>query len=135
MSRLVDGERPQNTDVHWRAKKGSFNYRCKFDVKLGGIGDEFPRRKTYLRFQAWDQDVVKYSDCLAETTIDLRDAFIQSFKGKVPFDVFSDKERMVRQQRKMPRTKTLSQKDLLCQVVCQQNKIEGGEIETNPQPK
>ena len=33
----VEGCAPQDTDVHWRAKKGkgSFNWRMKFDVALG----------------------------------------------------------------------------------------------------
>ena len=70
--------------MHWRAKegKGSFNYRCKFDVELGGIGEDL--RNTYLRFQAWDKDVVKYSDCLAESTIDIRNAMIRHFKRRAP---------------------------------------------------
>jgi hypothetical protein len=97
----LDGEDEQSTDIHWAAKKGggSFNWRMKFPVNLGGAGDDFPAKRTYLRFQAWDQDVVKWSDCIAEAAIDLRRAFVQAFKTKRAFQVF-DKKRQAKMRRK-----------------------------------
>ena len=62
---------PQCTDIHWRAKggKGSWNWRMKFDVELGHNTKviKFP----YLHVQAWDQDILKWNDIIAESVIDL----------------------------------------------------------------
>src|SRR3546814_9075271 len=48
---LIEGCDHQDTDTHWRCKKGkgSFNWRMKFDVELGhnSRAMKFP----YLRFQ------------------------------------------------------------------------------------
>lgn len=50
----VQGEAAQETDTHWRCKKGkgSFNWRMKFDVEL-------PMKFPYLTVQMWDRDIVK----------------------------------------------------------------------------
>lgn len=97
----LDGEEEQSTDIHWAAKKGggSFNWRMKFPVKLGGAGDDFPAKRTYLRFQAWDEDLTKWNDCIAEAAIDLRRAFVEAFKTKRPYQVF-DKKRQAKLRRK-----------------------------------
>ena len=51
----------QQTDIHWRAKKGvgNFNYRLIFsDIEIGASGpvddDDLPR----FTLQAWDQDLL-----------------------------------------------------------------------------
>uniref|UniRef100_A0A7S3JR17 C2 domain-containing protein n=1 Tax=Aureoumbra lagunensis TaxID=44058 RepID=A0A7S3JR17_9STRA len=61
----------QCTDIHWRAKggKGSFNWRMKFDVELGH--NTKVMRFPHLKIQAWDQDIIKWNDMIAEAGIDL----------------------------------------------------------------
>ena len=53
-----EGCSPQETDVHWRCKKGqaSWNYRMIFNVELGHSTKamKFP----YLHFQLWDRYVI-----------------------------------------------------------------------------
>ena len=53
-----EGSPAQDTDVHWRCKKGkaSWNYRLNFDVELGHSTKamKFP----YLHFQLWDRYVL-----------------------------------------------------------------------------
>ena len=50
-----EGCPPQETDTHWRCKKGkaSWNYRLLFDVELGHSTKamKFP----YLHLQLWDR--------------------------------------------------------------------------------
>ncbi|KAJ8599899.1 hypothetical protein CTAYLR_002819 [Chrysophaeum taylorii] len=62
---------PQCTDIHWRAKggKGSFNWRMKFKVNLGH--NTKIMRFPYLFIQAWDQDILKWNDIIAESQVDL----------------------------------------------------------------
>ena len=52
-----EGCDPQETDTHWRCKKGkgSFNWRMLFDVELGHStrAMKFP----YLHIQLWDRCV------------------------------------------------------------------------------
>ena len=104
----LDGEEPQNTDIHWAAKKGggSFNWRMKFPVMLGGAGDDFPAKRTYLRFQAWDQDVVKWNDCIGESTVDLRRAMVRAFRAKKKMHVFDpDRAKQEKQLKKARKAK------------------------------
>jgi hypothetical protein len=55
-----EGCDPQETDTHWRCKKGkgSWNYRLLFDVELGHNtrAMKFP----YFHIQLWDRLVVVY---------------------------------------------------------------------------
>ena len=53
-----------------RAKKGlgSWNWRFKFPVTV-------PTKVPRIHIQMWDRDVVKWSDCISETVIGLRDLF------------------------------------------------------------
>ena len=53
-----------HTDTHWRCRDGcgSFNWRCKFPLRLGH------RRRVdeRLTVQLWDRDVLKYNDNIGE---------------------------------------------------------------------
>jgi len=84
----VEGCDKQSTDTHWRAKngKGSFNWRMKFDVELGHNTKamKFP----YLHMQAWDKDIVKYNDCIAESMIMMDKAFKRAYKKNARVDMF-----------------------------------------------
>jgi len=67
----ADSPDTRETDTHYRLRtgKGSFNYRSKFDVTLG-------HRTTAMRWgritvQAWDRDLMKYNDFIAESIEDL----------------------------------------------------------------
>lgn len=66
-----EGCQPQETDTHWRCKKGkaSFNWRCLFDVELGPNtrAMKFP----YFHLQLWDRDLLKWNDCAGEGVINL----------------------------------------------------------------
>ncbi|CAM9794895.1 unnamed protein product, partial [Chrysoparadoxa australica] len=74
----VEGCDPQETDTHWRAKKGKgvFNWRMIFKVELG------PRSRSmkfpYLTLQMWD----KVNDCIAEGSLDLGKYFRRAYKKK-----------------------------------------------------
>ena len=65
----ADDSNVQETDTHWRCKKGkgSFNWRMKFPVT-------FPCKNSYMHLQMWDRDLTKFNDMIAETTLDLRSA-------------------------------------------------------------
>ena len=66
-----EGCDPQETDTHWRCKKGkaSFNWRMLFDVELGHNtrAMKFP----YFHIQLWDRDILKWNDCAGEGVINL----------------------------------------------------------------
>ena len=83
----IEGCDKQSTDIHWRAKngKGSFNWRMKFDVELGHNTKamKFP----YLHIQAWDKDVFKYSDCIAEGLENLGESFQKAYKKQQVVEV------------------------------------------------
>ena len=55
-------EATQETDVHWRSHKGkgSFNWRCVFDVEL----PQHARSPARLAIKAWDKDPVTFSNDL-----------------------------------------------------------------------
>ncbi|GMI00136.1 hypothetical protein TrVE_jg577 [Triparma verrucosa] len=84
----VEGSKKQSTDIHWRARngKGSFNWRMKFDVELGHNTQamKFP----YLHLQAWDKDLLKFSDCIAESFIDLGNNFKRAYKKNQTIEVY-----------------------------------------------
>jgi len=78
----------QTTDTHWRAKKGkaSWNWRLLFDVELGHNtrAMKFP----YLHLQMWDKDILKYNDCVGETTFNLGMYFQKAYKKNVALKLF-----------------------------------------------
>ncbi|OQR94660.1 hypothetical protein THRCLA_08129 [Thraustotheca clavata] len=86
----LDGSDHQDTDIHWRAKKGkaSFNYRLKFPLKLGHKqhNSKFAR----FKIQMWDKDIVSSNDCLAEADLDLSIPFKKVLSAKGPYQVFPD---------------------------------------------
>lgn len=79
----LEGEKEQKTDIHWRSKggKGSFNWRCKFNVLL-------PNKLPRLTLQMWDADVLKYNDCIGETSIDLLLPCHRAFRKSEVVNVF-----------------------------------------------
>jgi hypothetical protein len=93
--RLEGCDLEQETDTHWRAKKGkgSWNYRLKFPVELGprSRAMKFPYLflqvgqasmhayslptmimlmpvSSYALHQMWDRDLAKWNDCICEGT-------------------------------------------------------------------
>jgi hypothetical protein len=63
-------EQMQETDTHWRSAhgKGSFNWRCKFDVEL----PQHNRSPSRLSIKAWDKDPMTFSsDLIGYTEINL----------------------------------------------------------------
>lgn len=68
----IEGTEKQNTDTHWRAKKGkaSWNYRMKFDLNL--VHNCTVLKFPYLHIQAWDADIIGSNDILAETVLDIK---------------------------------------------------------------
>jgi hypothetical protein len=114
----VEGCDPQDTDVHWRAKKGkgSFNWRMKFNVDLGHstkamkfpylhvqvsnntrISETFACLECEINtrvsdiWQMWDQDVIKWNDIIAETMIDLGKHFKRCYYKKKEVKLFQGK--------------------------------------------
>ena len=80
----LEGCKPQSTDIHWRCKKGkgSFNWRMKFKT-------EWPNKFPYLTFQMWDQDIFKWSDVIAESTIlDISKSLAEAFRTGNAVHVF-----------------------------------------------
>jgi hypothetical protein len=86
----IEGCDPQETDTHWRCKKGkgSFNWRMKFDVTLGHNtrAMKFP----YLYVQMWDKDILKWNDCIAEGVLHLGKYFKRAYKKNAAIKLFSD---------------------------------------------
>lgn len=87
-----EGCNGQETDTHWRAKKGkgSFNWRFIFDVELGHNtrAMKFP----HLHFQLWDRDILKWNDCLAEGAIDMGMYYRKAFKKNVAIKLYETKK-------------------------------------------
>lgn len=92
----VEGCDSQETDTHWRAKKGkgSFNWRMKFEVELGHNtrAMKFP----YMHLQLWDRDLLKWNDCMAEATINLGAYFRKAFKKQVAIKLFETQRGLAR---------------------------------------
>jgi hypothetical protein len=82
----------QETDTHWRAKKGkaSWNWRMLFDVELGHNtrAMKFP----YLHLQLWDRDLLKWSDCAGEGMIDLGPYYRKAYKRNIAIKLFEKKK-------------------------------------------
>ncbi|OQS02130.1 hypothetical protein THRCLA_05475 [Thraustotheca clavata] len=87
----LEGSDHQDTDIHWRAKKGkaSFNWRMKFPVVLGHKqhNSKFP----YFKLQMWDKDIFSSNDCIAEGIIDMQPHFQKVCKLQAPYQVYQDK--------------------------------------------
>jgi len=70
-----------HTDTHWRCRDGcgSFNWRCKFPLRLGH------RRRVdeRLTVQLWDRDVLKYNDNIGEVVVPLQRFFAKAFRARV----------------------------------------------------
>lgn len=79
----IEGCKKQETDVHWRAKKGkaSWNWRMKFTVEL-------PMKFPYLTLQLWDKDITKWSDCIASKQLSLEPFMKKAHFRKDKFDCF-----------------------------------------------
>jgi len=93
----------KSTDVHYFAKKGkgSWNYRIKFPLCLrqGGRVVGGGEGASYLKVQMWDQDLLS-SDCLAETSMDLSDAFKTAFNTRdlgMEYSVFGKSSKQLKQ--------------------------------------
>jgi len=74
----VPGLKKQETDTHWRSKKGkgNFNWRIKFPVNLPI--KPWPR----LRFQVWDLDIFSPNDSICETVMTLKGLCKRAMKKK-----------------------------------------------------
>jgi hypothetical protein len=85
-----EGCTPQETDTHWRAKKGkaSWNWRLLFDVELGHNtrAMKFP----YMYVQLWDRDLLKYSDCAGEVVFDLRKYYQKAYRRNIALVLFEE---------------------------------------------
>lgn len=89
---IPEGCPAQETDTHWRAKKGkaSWNWRLLFDIELGhnSRAMKFP----HLRFQLWDRDILKWNDCAGETVINLGPYYRKAFKKNIAIKLFEKKQ-------------------------------------------
>jgi hypothetical protein len=98
----MEGSDYQETDIHWRAKKGkgSFNWRMKFPIVLG---HKQPNTKTpYFHIQGWDKDVFTANDAIGEAMLDLGSYFQKAYKQKTTVQFFEDDE----ETRKKKKTST-----------------------------
>jgi hypothetical protein len=66
----VPGAKKQETDTHFRAKKGKghFNWRMKWDVELSSRTKIYPR----FKFSVWDLDLALYNDAICEGNLNLK---------------------------------------------------------------
>lgn len=87
-----EGSDPQETDTHWRCKKGkaSFNWRMLFDVELGH--NTRPMKFPYLHLQLWDRDILKWNDCAGEGVIDLGRYYRKAYKRNIAIKLFEQKK-------------------------------------------
>jgi len=74
----IPGIKKQETDTHFRSKKGkgNFNWRMKFPVSLPT--KNWPR----LRFQIWDLDIFSPNDSICETVMTLKGLCKRAMKKK-----------------------------------------------------
>ena len=82
-----------------RYARCSFNWRMKFDVELGHNTQamKFP----YLHLQAWDKDLLKFSDCIAESFIDLGNNFKRAYKKNQTIEVYKKRNLKRELERKL----------------------------------
>jgi len=94
----IEGCEKQETDTHWRAKKGkaSFNWRMKFDVLLGHNtrAMKFP----YMHIQLWDRDIIKWNDVIGEGMEDLGKHFKKAFRKKQPLTLYTPKRSQAKKE-------------------------------------
>ncbi|KAF1325644.1 Inositol polyphosphate 5-phosphatase, partial [Globisporangium splendens] len=96
----MEGSDYQETDIHWRAKKGkgSFNWRMKFPITLG---HKQPNTKTpYFHIQGWDKDVFTANDAIGEAMMDLGMYFQRAYKQKTNVQFFEDDEETQKKKKK-----------------------------------
>lgn len=96
----MEGSEQQETDIHWRAKKGkgSFNWRMKFPITLG---HKQPNTKTpYFHIQGWDKDVFSANDAIGENMMDLGVYFQKAYKQKTSLQFFEDDEETKKKKKK-----------------------------------
>lgn len=96
----MEGAPFQETDIHWRAKKGkgSFNWRMKFPIVLG---HKQPNTKTpYFHIQGWDKDVFTANDAIGEAMLDLGSHFQKAYKQKTAVQFFEDDEETRKKKKK-----------------------------------
>ncbi len=128
---IMEGCKKQETDTHWRCKngKGSFNWRMHFTVELGRKTHQmkFP----YLKFQLWDKDILKWNDCIAETTLDVGKWLNQAYKSKgnppPEIEVFEDKERKEKERKK--REKEAQKQQAALEIRRAEIEEQGGTVE------
>ncbi|RMX64262.1 hypothetical protein DD238_006948 [Peronospora effusa] len=96
----MEGSDYQETDIHWRAKKGkgSFNWRMKFPITLGH--KQTNTKIPYFHVQGWDKDVLSANDAIGEHTLDLGPSFRQAYKLKSNVQVYEDDEETKKKKRK-----------------------------------
>lgn len=87
-----EGCDPQETDTHWRCKKGkaSWNWRMLFDVELGHStrAMKFP----FLHVQLWDRDLLKFNDCAGEVHMNLEKYYRKAYKRNMAIKLFEKKK-------------------------------------------
>ncbi|KAE8903430.1 hypothetical protein PF005_g14426 [Phytophthora fragariae] len=88
----MEGADYQETDIHWRAKKGkgSFNWRMKFPITLGH--KQANTKMPYFHIQGWDKDVLSANDAIGVATVDLGAFFRQAYKLKTTVQCYEDDE-------------------------------------------
>lgn len=88
----MEGSDFQETDIHWRAKKGkgSFNWRMKFPIVLGH--KQTNTKTPYFHIQGWDKDVLSANDSIGEHMMDLGVFFRRGYKEKTSIQFFEDDE-------------------------------------------
>eukprot|EP00808_Paulinella_micropora_P000340 g32402.t1 len=64
------GTKKQETDTHFRSKKGkgNFNWRMKWEIPLTHTMSQWPR----FRFQIWDLDLLSANDSICEAVLPLK---------------------------------------------------------------
>lgn len=94
-----DTDLKQDTDIHWRAKKGeaSWNYRLKFPVELPIKRKEFSR----LRVQLWDQNVLTSNKAIGESYIDLHSWFLLAYHENRVIHPFKEIKDAKKRQKRM----------------------------------
>ncbi|KAF4323979.1 hypothetical protein BBO99_00002154 [Phytophthora kernoviae] len=96
----MEGSDYQETDIHWRAKKGkgSFNWRMKFPITLGH--KQTNTKTPYFHIQAWDKDVLSANDAIGTHMLDLGAFFRRAYKMKTNVQVFEDDEETRKKKKK-----------------------------------
>ncbi|KAJ8550633.1 hypothetical protein ON010_g10436 [Phytophthora cinnamomi] len=96
----MEGSNYQETDIHWRAKKGkgSFNWRMKFPITLGH--KQTNTKMPYFHIQGWDKDVLSANDAIGVATVDLGVFFRQAYKLKTNVQCYEDDDETRKKKKK-----------------------------------